>query len=124
MPTPPVLIATISSEGLGWSVADAPQDNSPGSVIMPSTERNTVVAGPLAGRTFVLTGTLPSMSREAAAAKIEALGDKVSGSVSKKTGYVIAGADAGSKLAKAQKLGVPVLDEAQFLALLGSGVSQ
>jgi len=80
--------------------------------------------GPLAGRTFVLTGTLPSMSREAAAAKIEALGGKVSGSVSKKTNCVIAGADAGSKLAKARKLGIAVLDEAQFLALLGSGVSQ
>jgi len=81
-------------------------------------------AGPLAGKTFVLTGTLPSMSREAAAAKIEALGGKVSGSVSKKTNCVIAGADAGSKLTEARKLGIAVLDEAQFLALLGSGVSQ
>jgi DNA ligase (NAD+) len=80
--------------------------------------------GPLAGKTFVLTGTLPSLSREAATAKIEALGGKVSGSVSQKTNYVIAGADTGSKLAKAQKLGIPVLDEAQFLALIGSGVRQ
>jgi len=80
--------------------------------------------GPLAGMTFVLTGTLPSLSREAATAKIEALGGKVSGSVSQKTNYVIAGADTGSKLAKAQKLGIPVLDEAQFLALIGSGVRQ
>ncbi len=74
-------------------------------------------AGPFAGKTFVLTGTLPSMSREEAAAKIEALGGKVSGSVSKKTDYVVAGEDAGSKLEKAQKLGVKVIDEAAFLKL-------
>jgi len=80
--------------------------------------------GPFAGKTFVLTGALPSLTREAATAKIEALGGKVSGSVSKKTDYVVAGADAGSKLAKAQQLGIPVLDEAQFLALIGSGVGQ
>lgn len=73
--------------------------------------------GPLAGKTFVLTGTLPTLKREEAAAKIEALGGKVSGSVSKKTHYVVAGDEAGSKLEKAQKLGVPVLDEAQFLEL-------
>ena len=73
--------------------------------------------GPLAGKTFVLTGTLPTLTREAAAAKIEALGGKVSGSVSKKTDYVVAGEDAGSKLDKAQKLGVPVIDEAALLKL-------
>lgn len=72
----------------------------------------------LAGKSFVITGTLPTLSREEAAAKIEAAGGKVSGSVSKKTHYVVAGADAGSKLEKAKAIGVPVLDEAQLLKLL------
>ena len=76
-------------------------------------------AGPLAGKTFVLTGTLPTLKREAAAAKIEAAGGKVSGSVSKKTDYVVAGAEAGSKLDKAQKLGVQIIDETELLRLCG-----
>jgi DNA ligase (NAD+) len=76
-------------------------------------------AGPLAGKAFVLTGTLPSLKREEAAAKIEAAGGKVSGSVSKKTDYVVAGAEAGSKLDKAQKLGVKIIDEAELLRLCG-----
>ncbi|WBS00755.1 NAD-dependent DNA ligase LigA [Pseudoduganella sp. SL102] len=75
--------------------------------------------GPMAGKTFVLTGTLPTLSRDAAGAMIEAAGGKVSGSVSKKTSYVVAGAEAGSKLAKAEELGVTILDEARLLALLG-----
>lgn len=76
------------------------------------------VVGVFSGKTFVLTGTLPTMTREAAAAKIEAAGGKVSGSVSKKTSYVLAGAEAGSKLEKAQALGVTVIDEAELLRLL------
>ena len=74
---------------------------------------------PLAGKSFVLTGTLASMTREQAQAEIEARGGKVSGSVSKKTAFVVAGADPGSKLEKAGTLGIPVLDEAAFRALLG-----
>ncbi len=76
--------------------------------------------GALAGKTFVLTGTLPTMGRDDAAALIEAAGGKVSGSVSKKTAYVVAGAEAGSKLAKAEELGIAILDEAGLLALLDS----
>jgi DNA ligase (NAD+) len=73
--------------------------------------------GPLAGKTFVLTGTLPNLTREAATARIEALGGKVSSSVSSKTDYVLAGADAGSKLEKARRLGVAIIDESEFLRL-------
>ena len=75
-------------------------------------------AGPLAGKTFVLTGTLPSLKREEATEKIEAAGGKVSGSVSKKTDYVVAGEEAGSKLDKAQKLGVKIIEEKELLELL------
>lgn len=73
----------------------------------------------LAGKTFVLTGTLSSLTREQASELIVAHGGKVTDSVSKKTSYVVAGANAGSKLAKAQQLGIPVLDEAGLLALIG-----
>jgi DNA ligase (NAD+) len=82
-------------------------------------ETAAVEEGPLSGKTFVLTGTLPTLSRDAAGAMIEAAGGKVSGSVSKKTSYVVAGSEAGSKLAKAEELGVTILDEAALLALLG-----
>ena len=70
------------------------------------------------GKTVVLTGTLPTLSREQATEMIEAAGGKVSGSVSRKTHYVLAGEEAGSKLEKAKTLGVPVLDEAAFRVLL------
>lgn len=73
---------------------------------------------PLHGKTFVLTGTLPRLSRDQAKAMIEAQGGKVAGSVSKKTDYVVAGAEAGSKLTKAQELGVAIIDESQLEELL------
>ena len=75
-------------------------------------------AAVLAGRTVVLTGTLPTLYREEATRLVEEAGGKVSGSVSKKTHYVVAGEEAGSKLEKARALGVPVLDEAGLRALL------
>ena len=75
-------------------------------------------SGVFSGKTVVLTGTLAGMSRDEAKDKLEALGAKISGSVSKKTDYVVAGAEAGSKLDKAVELGVAVLDEAQFLLML------
>jgi DNA ligase (NAD+) len=74
-------------------------------------------AGPFAGKTFVLTGTLPTLTREEAKTKIESLGGKVTGSVSKKTDFVLAGEEAGSKLDKAQKLGAKIIDEKEFLKM-------
>ena len=84
---------------------------------MPAEKR--VTSKELAGMSFVLTGTLPTLTREQAKERIEAAGGKVSGSVSKKTSYVVAGEEAGSKLEKAEGLGVKVLDEAGLLRLLG-----
>ena len=89
--------------------------------IHPKTEKvsaKKMAELPLAGKTFVLTGTLPSMTREEATEKIEALGGHVSGSVSKKTDYVLAGAEAGSKLDNAKELGVRVIDEKEFRKML------
>jgi DNA ligase (NAD+) len=82
------------------------------------TPADAVPSGPLVGKTVVLTGTLPSLTREEAAAWIERLGGRVSSSVSKKTHYVLAGSDAGSKLEKARTPGITVLDEAAFRALV------
>lgn len=82
-----------------------------------------VSAGPLAGLTFVLTGTLPHLTREEAKEQIEAAGGKVTGSVSKKTNYVVAGEDAGSKLDKAHELGIETLDEEALSAILKQGIS-
>ena len=72
-----------------------------------------------AGKTFVLTGTLPTLTREEATAKIEAAGGNVTGSVSKKTDFVLAGEAAGSKLDKARELGVNIISEAEFLKVIG-----
>ncbi len=96
-------------ERLGFALANAPAD--PTASGEPSSDH-------LSGQSFVLTGTLPSLSRSQAQALIEAAGGKVSGSVSKKTSYVVAGAEAGSKLTKAESLGVAVLDEAALRLLL------
>ena len=94
------LIGELKELGLNMQSASAPAD------------------GRLAGLTFVLTGTLPTMTRNQAAEEIEAHGGKVSSSVSKKTSYVLAGEDAGSKLTKAQALGIPVIGEAELLEML------
>lgn len=96
------VIAKLQELGLNW----------------PDLEGRSVTQGEVAGKTFVLTGSLPSMSRDAARAIIEAVGGKVSGSVSKKTDYVVAGEDAGSKLNKAQSLGILILDEEALINLL------
>ncbi|KAF0163591.1 MAG: DNA ligase (NAD+) [Rhodocyclaceae bacterium] len=84
----------------------------------PDGAPSAVANSPIAGKTFVLTGTLPTLTRDEAKDMIEALGGKVAGSVSKKTDYVVAGAEAGSKLDKAQALGVSILDETQFRELI------
>jgi DNA ligase (NAD+) len=74
--------------------------------------------GPLVGKTVVLTGTLPNLTRPEATQRIEAVGGKVTGSVSKKTDFVVAGEDPGTKMTKAQELGVEILDEEGLVALL------
>jgi DNA ligase (NAD+) len=96
------LLTDLHSEGLSFEVEGPP----PGE-------------GPLAGKTLVLTGTLPELTREEATERIVGAGGRVTGSVSKKTDYVVAGESAGTKLAKAEKLGVAVVDEAGLLELLG-----
>ncbi len=87
-------------------------------IIWPDVKREPAAALPLAGKTFVLTGTLQSMTRDEAKERLQALGARVSGSVSSKTSYVVAGVDPGSKFDKARELGVEVLEEAALLKLL------
>jgi len=88
-------------------------------VAWPEHAGRSEVVGPLQGKTFVITGTLPTLSRDAARARIEARGGKVSGSVSKRTDFLLLGAEPGSKLREAQKLGVAIIDEAQLLRMTG-----
>jgi len=99
------VVEQLRAAGVHWDEHDGDADTTP---------------KPLAGKTFVLTGTLPTLEREAAKSLIEAAGGKVSGSVSKKTHYVVAGESAGSKLDKARELGVEVIDEAALRALLAA----
>ncbi|MFY8121915.1 MAG: NAD-dependent DNA ligase LigA [Burkholderiaceae bacterium] len=103
------VIAQLRAAGVRWTEGEA--------------RRPAAAAGPVAGRTFVLTGTLPTLTREQAAQMILAAGGKVSAAVSKKTDYVVAGTQAGSKLDKAQALGVAVIDEAALLHLLEPTIS-
>ena len=100
------IIAALRQAGVNWEEGE-------GTAAAPP--------GVLAGKTLVLTGTLPTLTRDDAKARVEAAGGKVSGSVSRKTHYVVAGEEAGSKLAKAIELGVPVIDEAGLLTLLEQG---
>ena len=100
------IVARLRTSGLQWPDVAVAEKNSS-----------------LSGKIFVLTGTLPTLGRDAAQALIEAAGGKVSGSVSKKTDFVVAGSEAGSKLVKAQELGLSILDEAALLALLAPQVT-
>lgn len=93
-------------------------------LVWQESEGVSAVPQVFSGKTLVLTGTLPTLKRDEAKAMIEAAGGKVAGSVSKKTDYVVAGEEAGSKLEKARELGVTVVDEAQFLKLLKEGVEE
>jgi len=105
--------------GIAWPEQATPvhqTDATPN--VAPGKVQKAQALGPFMGKTVVLTGTLPTLSREDAKAQLEAAGAKVAGSVSKKTDFVIAGAEAGSKLDKAVELGVAVLDEAQLIEML------
>ena len=102
------VVAALRDAGVAWEEFDKPAR---------------AASAPLAGKTFVLTGTLPTLSREVAKEMLEAAGAKVAGSVSKKTDFVVAGAEAGTKLDKARELGVTIVDEARLRELLTGGVT-
>ncbi|NDP41917.1 MAG: hypothetical protein GZ089_04240, partial [Aromatoleum sp.] len=104
-------------DALGQHCPDVGHLEQPGRV----RGKQRVAPGPLAGLTFVLSGTLPTLTREDAKARIEAAGGKLAGSVSQKTSYIVAGEEAGSKLQKARTLGVPVLDEDGLQRMLSAG---
>ena len=99
------MIEQLRAAGVHWKEGEPPKK---------------AIAGPFTGKIVVLTGTLAAMSRDEAKARIEALGGRVTGSVSKKTDYVVAGDEAGSKLDRARELGVAILDEEEFLKQLGA----
>ena len=103
-------IGRLREAGLNWPENDGTMD---------AVERPANAAGPLAGRTFVLTGRLPDLTRDDARERIEAAGGKVAASVSKKTDFVVAGAEAGSKAEKAAALGIPLIDQDALLRLIG-----
>ncbi|MDE2365867.1 MAG: NAD-dependent DNA ligase LigA, partial [Betaproteobacteria bacterium] len=107
------VIGQLRARGVHWQESEGMRQTeaAPGSTAGFNT-------GKIAGKTFVLTGTLPNLTREDARARIESAGGKVAGSVSKKTDYVVAGADPGSKYDKAVELGIAILDEAELLQLL------
>ena len=120
----PIIAASVHrffQEPHNRQVIEALVDPTRGGIHWPAVARETIAgAAPLAGKSFVLTGTLQELTREQAQQLILDLGGKVTGSVSKKTDYVVAGAEAGSKLKKAEQLGVTILDEAQFRELVGT----
>jgi DNA ligase (NAD+) len=95
-----------------------------GVVAIPPTVSPAAADGPLAGKTVVVTGTLEGLDRKAAESAIRAAGGTPAGSVSRKTDYLVAGEQAGSKLAKAQELGIEIIDEPAFLALLGGALGR
>jgi DNA ligase (NAD+) len=120
-------------EGIGPTLAesvreffDAPENRAvvkrlAGHGVDMTAPKRASASGPLSGKTFVVTGTLSSLSRSQATVEIESRGGRVTGSVSKKTDYVVAGESPGTKLDRARELGVEVLDEKAFQALLRSG---
>jgi DNA ligase (NAD+) len=114
-----VQIAESLSDEVTWALIEKLREK--GLRLEQDASERRAWGGPLDGRTLVLTGTLPELTREEAAALIKSAGGKVVNSVSKKTDYVVAGDNPGSKLAKAEKLEAEILDEAGFRALLERG---
>jgi DNA ligase (NAD+) len=112
------VIDALRAGGVRWPVGIGTTDgwrNISDGVVEPEGERIKISSGACSGQTWVITGRLPSLSRDAAAERIRLAGGKVAGSVSKRTDFVLAGEEAGSKLDRARELGVPVMDEIEFL---------
>jgi DNA ligase (NAD+) len=118
------VIDALRAGGVRWPVGIGTTDgwrNISDGLVEPEGERIKISSGSCSGQTWVITGRLPSLSREAAAERIRLAGGKVAGSVSKRTDFVLAGEEAGSKLDRARELGVPVMDEIEFLRRLLHG---